>query len=217
MLVRVYHNGDDVFVAWKPDGFIPNCRGFALLRRRSGIEEVVSTWVGFEDDTTTDGKRRASTNWPIQKYQWTDYMANPGNTLAYRVLPMIGPDKQNLRPDPATASDWTPEVTLSHEESPHLEGLFNRELWPRNGCPDASACPVTSYRTRSWSRSSQLSVTRSASTWPGRWGRGCSACSPTREPAAPPLRGTLRTRRPAVIAALTRSGSARTCCWPTAA
>jgi len=128
MLVRVYHNGDDVFVAWKPDGFIPNCRGFALLRRRNGIEEVVSTWVGFEDDTTTDGERRASTNWPIQKYQWTDYMANPGNTLAYRVLPMIGPDKQNLRPDPATASDWTPEVTLSHEESPHLEGLFNRGI-----------------------------------------------------------------------------------------
>src|SRR6266436_4825399 len=50
MRVKVYHNGDDVFVAWKADDFIPDCRGFALLRRRNGVEEVVSTWVGFEGD-----------------------------------------------------------------------------------------------------------------------------------------------------------------------
>ena len=50
MKVRVHHNGDDVFIAWKPAGFIPDCRGFALLRRRNGVEEVVSTWVGFVDD-----------------------------------------------------------------------------------------------------------------------------------------------------------------------
>ena len=50
MKVNAYHNGDDVFIAWKPDGFIPDCRGFALLRKRNGVEETVSTWVGFEDD-----------------------------------------------------------------------------------------------------------------------------------------------------------------------
>ena len=86
MKVRVYHNGDDVFIAWKPEGFIPTCRGFALLRRRNGVEEVVSTWVGFEDDEHEEGERRASTNWPIQKYQWTDYMAAPGDKVQYRVL-----------------------------------------------------------------------------------------------------------------------------------
>ncbi len=47
MKVRVYQNGDDAFIAWNPGGFIENCRGFALLRRRNGIEETVSTWVGF--------------------------------------------------------------------------------------------------------------------------------------------------------------------------
>src|SRR5262245_24439865 len=50
MKVKVHHNGDDVFIGWKPNGFIPDCRGFALLRRRNGLEEIVSTWVGFEDD-----------------------------------------------------------------------------------------------------------------------------------------------------------------------
>jgi hypothetical protein len=128
MKVRVYHNGDDVFIAWKPDGAIPGCRGFGLLRRRNGVEEVVSTWVGFEDDEAKEGERRASTNWPIQKYQWTDYMANPGDKLAYRVLAMVGPDKANLRPDPDNTSDWTAEVTLGRTLSRGIEVLFNRGI-----------------------------------------------------------------------------------------
>ena len=128
MKVKVYHNGDDTFIAWKPDGFIHDCRGFALLRRRNGIEEVVSTWVGFEDDEYIEGERRASTNWPIQKYQWTDYMAVPGDRLQYRVLPMVGPDKSNLRADPDNASEWTEEITLNHEVSPKIEAYFNRGI-----------------------------------------------------------------------------------------
>jgi hypothetical protein len=87
MKIKTYHNGDDVLVAWKPDGMIQDCRGFALLRRRNGVEEPVSTWVGFEGQKHKEGERRASTNWPIQKYQWTDYMASPGDTLQYRVVP----------------------------------------------------------------------------------------------------------------------------------
>ena len=128
MKVRIYHNGDDVFIAWKPAGFIPHCRGFALLRRRNGLEEVVSTWVGFVGQQPAAGERRASTNWPIQKYQWTDYMAAPGDRLQYRVLPMIGPDKENLRPDPNAASDWTEEVSLTHEVAPKIEAYFNRGI-----------------------------------------------------------------------------------------
>jgi phosphatidylserine/phosphatidylglycerophosphate/cardiolipin synthase-like enzyme len=128
MKVKVLHNGDDVFIGWKPTGFIPQCRGFALLRRRNGVEEPVSTWVGFEDDVYEDGERRASTNWPIQKYQWTDYMANPGDRLQYRVLPMVGPDKKNLKPDAVNASNWTKEFTLSHEVTPGIEALFNRGI-----------------------------------------------------------------------------------------
>ena len=128
MKVRIYHNGDDVFIAWKPDGLIPECRGFALLRRRNGVEETVSTWVGFEDQDHIEGERRASTDWPIQKYQWTDYMANPGDKLQYRVLPMIGPDKNNLRVDSSTASEWTEEVELTHEVTPKIEAYFNRGI-----------------------------------------------------------------------------------------
>ena len=128
MKVQICHNGDDVFVAWKPDGFIDECRGFALFRRRNGVEEVVSSWVGFEDDDAKPGERRASTNWPIQKYQWTDYMAAPGDRLQYRVVPMVGPDKNTLKPDVATASKWTDEITLSHESEKRIECYFNRGI-----------------------------------------------------------------------------------------
>lgn len=128
MKVKVYHNGDDVFIGWKPDGVIPDCRGFALLRRRNGVEETVSTWVGFEGDKAKVGERRASTNWPIQKYQWTDYMANPGDTLQYRVLAMTGPDKDNLHASPGAVSEWTPAVVLSHEVAPKIEVYFNRGI-----------------------------------------------------------------------------------------
>jgi phosphatidylserine/phosphatidylglycerophosphate/cardiolipin synthase-like enzyme len=126
--VRVYHNGDDAFIAWKPSQFIPECRGFELLRRRNRVEEVVSTWVGFEDDQYEAGEHRASTIWPIQKYQWTDYLANPGDKLQYCVRPMVGPDKHNLRPDPDQASEWTDEITLSHEVTPKIEAYFNRGI-----------------------------------------------------------------------------------------
>jgi phosphatidylserine/phosphatidylglycerophosphate/cardiolipin synthase-like enzyme len=128
MNVRVYHNGDDVLVAWKPQGLIDECRGFALLRRRNGVEEIVSTWVGFEDEDHSEGERRASTNWPIQKYQWVDYMAVPGDTLQYRVVPMVGPSRQALRPDTRRASQWTDEISLSHEFAPGIQAYFNRGI-----------------------------------------------------------------------------------------
>ena len=128
MKVRAYHNGDDVFIGWKPAGPIPDCRGFALIRRRNGVEVPVKTWVGFEDDEWEEGERRSSTDWPIQKYQWTDYMAAPGDTLQYRVVPMVGPDKKNLQADEARASDWTGKVTLSAEVTPNMEAYFNRGI-----------------------------------------------------------------------------------------
>jgi hypothetical protein len=99
-----------------------------LLRRRNGVEEPVSTWVGFEDQEHKEGERRASTNWPIQKYQWTDYMAHPGDKLQYRVIPMVGPDYENLQMDTKKASDWTDEVELNYEVSPRINAYFNRGI-----------------------------------------------------------------------------------------
>lgn len=128
MKVQVCHNGDDVFVGWKPKGFIEDCRGFALIRRRNGVEECVATWVGFEGQEHKEGERRHSTIWPIQKYQWTDYMANPGDRLQYRVVPVVGPDKDNLKPKTSLASAWTSEIRLTEEADKGIEVYFNRGI-----------------------------------------------------------------------------------------
>ena len=80
--VRTYHNGDDVHIAWKPDGAVQGCRGFALRRRRNGAVEVVKTWVGFAGGQHNTGERRDSTEWPIQRYQWTDDMHPSHRELA---------------------------------------------------------------------------------------------------------------------------------------
>jgi phosphatidylserine/phosphatidylglycerophosphate/cardiolipin synthase-like enzyme len=128
MKLRTYHNGDDVFIAWKPDGPIDNCRGFALLRRRNGVEETVQTWVGFAGEDHTVGEHRDSTQWPIQRFQWSDYMANPGDRVAYKVIPMVGPDRDHLARDDAHASDWSEEIDLAQEQSPHVGAYFNRGI-----------------------------------------------------------------------------------------
>ena len=55
-------------------------------------------------------------------------MTNPGDKVQYRVLPMVGPDKETLRPHPATASDWTKEIALTHEFDGKIEAYFNRGI-----------------------------------------------------------------------------------------
>lgn len=128
MKIKVYHNGDDTFIAWNPEKIIPGCRGFALMCRCNGKDETVSTWVGFEGQAHTEGERHPSTKWPIQKYQWSDYMANPGDRVQYRVIPMTGTDKDHLTQCLDEASDWTDEITLSHTFEPNIEGYFNRGI-----------------------------------------------------------------------------------------
>jgi phosphatidylserine/phosphatidylglycerophosphate/cardiolipin synthase-like enzyme len=128
MALRTYHNGDEVFIAWKPDGPIDNCRGFALLRRRNGVDETVQTWVGFAGEEHTVGEHRDSTEWPIQRFQWSDFMTKPGDRLAYRVIPMVGPDHDHLVQDDSQASDWSDEFVLTQEESPDIGAYFNRGI-----------------------------------------------------------------------------------------
>lgn len=128
MDVKVRANGDDAFVAWTITRRIPECRGFALYRRRNGSEEIVRTWVGFEGDSSKPGERRSSTEWPIQKLQWIDYMANPGDELQYRVVPMVGPDKHSLTAANDLASAWTASRKLTAACDGDFCCYFNRGI-----------------------------------------------------------------------------------------
>jgi phosphatidylserine/phosphatidylglycerophosphate/cardiolipin synthase-like enzyme len=127
--IAAYANGDDVFIAWKTGAAIPGCLGFALHRRRNGKEEIVENRIGWEDlvPPPKPGSHKPSNVWPIQRFQWTDFMADPGDTVQYRVVPMIG------TPDALTAaetlgSDWTPPLLVSAGSSSGIQAFFNRGI-----------------------------------------------------------------------------------------
>jgi phosphatidylserine/phosphatidylglycerophosphate/cardiolipin synthase-like enzyme len=137
---------DSAFLAWRAS-FIENCRGFALARRirrvagstrspqtyKAGAadgfaEEWVSSWVGFAGGPETKpGERQPTTVWPIQKYLWSDFMVNPGDQVAYRVVPMVG-TATSLKPLDSAASGWTPVVTIGAETPGQISCFFNRGI-----------------------------------------------------------------------------------------
>jgi phosphatidylserine/phosphatidylglycerophosphate/cardiolipin synthase-like enzyme len=128
--LRVYRNGDDVFLAWRTAELIPKCRGFALFRRRNGREETMPSYAGFENESWKPGDSRPTTTWPIQKFSWTDYTIKRGDSVQYRVVPMVRQSDgvKRLDQDLARASDWSPKVTLDPEVSESVSCFFNRGI-----------------------------------------------------------------------------------------
>ena len=131
---RCYVNGDDSLVAWQLPAAIPGLRGFALCRRRNGAEEWVDTWVGPADPAAPPvppGTHRPSTEWPIQKFQWTDYLTRPGDVVAYRVVPVTapgpGPD-QPLTVRHELASRWTAAQRIVPAVSRSVSVFCNRGI-----------------------------------------------------------------------------------------
>ncbi|MBV8522654.1 MAG: hypothetical protein JOY71_11120, partial [Acetobacteraceae bacterium] len=135
---------DSAFLAWRAP-FIPDCRGFALTRRvrraagsapspaKTGEEdgfaiESVSSWVGFANGPKVEpGTRKPTTEWPIQKYVWSDFMVNPGDQVAYRITPMLG-SAGALTEDAANASPWSEVVEIGAETVGRISCYFNRGI-----------------------------------------------------------------------------------------
>ena len=148
---------DSAFLAWQAP-FIESCRGFALTRRvkraagsapspeTTGSEngfavELVSSWVGFANGPqVAPGTRKPTTQWPIQKYVWSDFMVGPGDQVAYRVAPMVG-SADALTEDDANASAWSEVVEIGAETAGRISCFFNRGIvasqWLARLLPDA--------------------------------------------------------------------------------
>jgi len=144
--IIVHPGTDSAFIAWRAPTPIKECRGFALRRkckRAPGsagsphsagpdadgfVEEIVASWVGFENGPAVEpGTRKPTTEWPIQKYLWSDFMVNPGDEVAYRVTPMIGPAGALVEAT-GQASDWSPTVHIGAEVDGHTSCVFNRGI-----------------------------------------------------------------------------------------
>lgn len=137
---------DSAFIAWRAP-FIPECRGFALMRRikrapgsaqspnargepdaQGFVHEVVASWVGFANEPPEPpGTRKPTTEWPIQKYLWSDFMVGPGDQVAYQAVPVVG-QAGALRQKQDMASAWSAPVTIGAETEDRASCYFNRGI-----------------------------------------------------------------------------------------
>ncbi|SCB30017.1 phospholipase D-like domain-containing protein [Rhizobium hainanense] len=163
----IVHPGvDSALIAWRSD-FIDQCRGFALrrkIKRAAGSpqspntvsdvdadgyhEEIVASWVGFADGPAVEeGTRKPTTEWPIQKYLWSDFAVNPGDIVAYRVSAIIGPETA-LQESADHVSDWSDAMQIGAETSGHVSCYFNRGIvasqWLARALPEEA--PTTKLK-----------------------------------------------------------------------
>jgi phosphatidylserine/phosphatidylglycerophosphate/cardiolipin synthase-like enzyme len=115
--VAVHVNGDDAFVTWQMSQD-DRCWGVALYREIYRNGEVTSSGylrnqVGFEADAPRPGETRPSTDWPFQRYTWTDHGVGEGDEVAYWVVPVVYEDGW-LVADEANAAS-TPVTTVSSD------------------------------------------------------------------------------------------------------
>src|SRR6476661_498383 len=131
---RAYTNGDDCFLAWTFP-ITSACRGFQISRdltRANGTTSngVLRNYEGFPKDHPKVYEARPSSEWPFQRYTWTDHGVNDGTTVTYTITPMVGP---LAKPVAKTADQAvvgplhiTPGTTAGG--SPSIEALFNRGI-----------------------------------------------------------------------------------------
>src|SRR3954468_4767303 len=126
--IAAYANCDDAYVVWRYDEPTPGCRGFALYRRlKGGAEPPVNTFTPFAGQTKQEGEHRPSTEWPIQRFSWTDVLARKGEVVQYRVAPIVrDSDDAPLRAADELSTDWTPELAITAKASDELYAFFNR-------------------------------------------------------------------------------------------
>src|SRR2546422_5220519 len=137
-LLKVYTNEDDALLFWSVPSAIQNCRGFAIARRRKPgrgklQEDVLANRIGFEKEPAptkpvagAEAVTRPSTEWPFQRFSWTDHDANTGDTVSYRVIPVVRNAAGKLELLASQASDFSPERTLGATAKGAFKPFFNR-------------------------------------------------------------------------------------------
>src|SRR5262249_18378544 len=68
---------------------------------------------------------KPSTEWPFQRFSWTDHEANTGDTVSYRIIPIVRNAAGKLVQAEALASNWSPAKTLGAGEGA-FKPVFNR-------------------------------------------------------------------------------------------
>ncbi|MDB5006260.1 MAG: hypothetical protein JWP45_653 [Mucilaginibacter sp.] len=127
--VEVYANNDDATIVIQKPVIIKDCWGFAIYKKREGetdleAEPLVSS-VGFAGDPQTKDETRPTTEWPLQRYIWTDFSVKTGDVICYMAVPMIS-GATALTKDMKNASAWSKPVTIGN--TANAEAYFNRGI-----------------------------------------------------------------------------------------
>ncbi len=130
--LKVYVNEDDALLFWSIAKPIPGCRGFAIERRLKDEQgtktEFLLNRTGFANenvDPNQDTIARPSTEWPFQRFSWTDHDADSGDTVSYRVIPIVRDQQDQLVQLDAQASDFSEPRTLGAMDG-SFRPFFNR-------------------------------------------------------------------------------------------
>jgi phosphatidylserine/phosphatidylglycerophosphate/cardiolipin synthase-like enzyme len=131
--LRVYADEDDALLFWSIPAPIPGCRGFAVEKRRNGKVETLVNRVGFAEEADhgrsvidQHAPTQPSTVWPFQRFSWTDHGNATGDTIAYRVIPVIRTDAGTLVAQDAAASEWSADRKLGDTQGQAYKAFFNR-------------------------------------------------------------------------------------------
>jgi PLD-like domain len=136
--LKVYTNEDDALLYWSISNPLDQCRGFAIERQKKDLkgkntEDFLPNRMGFENEKVEakpeEGQEivaKPSTEWPFQRFSWTDHDANTGDTVSYRVIPVIRNDTEKLELLESQASDWSPPKLLGATTQGVFKPFFNR-------------------------------------------------------------------------------------------
>lgn len=127
---KLYFNGDDCFLAWAMP-FTPDCWGFAIhcdLKTADGkhFSWFIKNRTGFEGESNQPHSKKPSSEWPFQRYTWTDHGVSEGDTVSYAISPVLK-TTQGLKVDQTIVAKVGP-VTLTAEGDGKASAYFNRGI-----------------------------------------------------------------------------------------
>jgi len=134
-IVNLFANGDHVCIAWRPAGataanwtVVADCLGFAIERRLARNGQTQTSWlrnrIGFHENEVPPAPAEAW-RWPIQRYMWWDYDVEPGDQVAYRVVPVLRGAAGLIQPN-SSQTPWSAPVNIGADAGGNVSAWFNR-------------------------------------------------------------------------------------------
>ena len=129
IVIKVFANSDHTLIVWRSDVIIPNCAGFAIFKKSNNEPDALAAplnnRIPFAGDTFTPGEQQPSTEWAIQRFSWSDFSVQQGDSVQYMIVPMLLLSGQ-LQKDAANISPWSNVVTAGTGTT--YSAYFNRGI-----------------------------------------------------------------------------------------